>query len=123
MLKVNHTRMGNVAVLCLKGKIVLGETVALRRAVLTQLDADVVVLDLARVNTIDAGGLGVLLEMRQHTQSRGIEFRLMNVTRLVGQVLEITRLSSVFGMLTEPEVGSRIRPRPFALVRQLAACA
>ena len=47
MLKVNHTRMGNVAVLCLHGKIVRGETVALRRAVLTQLDADVVVLDLA----------------------------------------------------------------------------
>ena len=123
MLKVNHTRMGNVAVLCLQGKIVRGETVALRRAVLTQLDADVVVLDLARVNTIDAGGLGVLLELRQHAQSRGIEFRLMNVTRLVGQVLEITRLNSVFHIGNERETLSRLLPPRFAPLRQLAACA
>ena len=123
MLTIGNTRMGNVAVLCLQGRIVRGETDDLRGAVLAQLDADVVVLDLARVNTIDAGGLGSLLDLREQTESRGIEFRLMNVTRLVGQVLEITRLSSVFGMLTEREVLSRIRPRPFAPVRQLAACA
>jgi anti-anti-sigma factor len=123
MLTIGNTRMGNVAVLCLQGRIVRGEADDLRGAVLAQLDADVVVLDLARVNTIDAGGLGSLLDLREQTESRGIEFRLMNVTRLVGQVLEITRLSSVFGMLTEREVLSRIRPRPFAPVRQLAACA
>ena len=123
MLTIDNTRMGNVAVLCLQGRIVRGEVDDLRGAVLAQLDADVVVLDLARVNTIDAGGLGSLLDLREQTESRGIEFRLMNVTRLVGQVLEITRLSSVFGMLTEREVLSRIRPRPFAPVRQLAACA
>ena len=123
MLTIGNTRMGNVAVLCLQGRIVQGEADDLRGAVLAQLDADVVVLDLARVNTIDAGGLGSLLDLREQTESRGIEFRLMNVTRLVGQVLEITRLSSVFGMLTEREVLSRIRPRPFAPVRQLAACA
>ena len=123
MLTIGNTRMENVAVLCLQGRIVRGEADDLRGAVLAQLDADVVVLDLARVNTIDAGGLGSLLDLREQTESRGIEFRLMNVTRLVGQVLEITRLSSVFGMLTEREVLSRIRPRPFAPVRQLAACA
>jgi anti-anti-sigma factor len=123
MLTIGNTRMGNVAVLCLQGRIVRGEADDLRGAVLAQLDPDVVVLDLARVNTIDAGGLGSLLDLREQTESRGIEFRLMNVTRLVGQVLEITRLSSVFGMLTEREVLSRIRPRPFAPVRQLAACA
>ena len=123
MLKVNHTRMGNVAVLCLQGKIVRGETVALRRAVLTQLDADVVVLDLARVNTIDAGGLGVLLQLRGRTEPRGIEFRLMNVTRLVGQVLEITRLNSVFNIATEREILASLRPRPFGPLRGLAACA
>ena len=123
MLTIGNTRMGNVAVLCLQGRIVRGEADDLRGAVLAQLDADIVVLDLARVNTIDAGGLGSLLDLREQTESRGIEFRLMNVTRLVGQVLEITRLSSVFGMLTEREVLSRIRPRPFAPVRQLAACA
>jgi len=96
MLKVQTTKLGKVALLLVQGKIVRGEIDALRRAVLAQTDASAVVLDLAKVNTIDAGGLGVLLELREHTQSRGIEFRLKNVTRLVRHVLEITHLNEVF---------------------------
>ena len=80
------------------------ETEVLRRTVLAQTDASVFVLDLARVNTIDAGGLGLMLELRQQTQSRGIEFRLKNVTKLVRQVLEITRLDSVFEMTAVSEL-------------------
>ena len=92
MLTIGNTRMGNVAVLCLQGRIVRREADDLRGAVLAQLDADVVVLDLARVNTIDAGGLGSLLDLREQTESRGIEFRLMNVTRLVSQVRWFRRM-------------------------------
>ena len=96
MLSIHTTKLGNVAVLFVQGQIVRGETDALRSTVLAQVEASAVVLDLAKVNTIDAGGLGVMLELREHTQSKGIEFRLKNVTRLVCGVLEITRLSSVF---------------------------
>jgi anti-anti-sigma factor len=64
------------------------------------------VLDFARVNRIDAGGLGVLLELREQTKARGIEFKLMNVTKLVKQVLEITRLDSVFEISSELELTS-----------------
>jgi len=100
MLKVHTTKLGNVTVLCVQGKIVHGQTELLRRAVLAHADASVIVLDLARVTTIDAGGLGVMLELREHTQSRGNEFRLKNVTRLVHHVLEITHLNEVFGGTT-----------------------
>ena len=100
MLSVQTTRLGNVAVLFVQGKILRGETDALRKTVLAQVDASAVVLDLAQVNTIDAGGLGLMLELREHTQSMGIEFRLRNVTRLVRRVLEITRLNEVFGGTT-----------------------
>jgi len=61
------------------------------------------VLDLARVNTIDAGGLGVMLELRADAESRGVEFRLRNVNRLVKQIFTITRLDSVFGISKEGE--------------------
>ncbi len=109
MMKVQTTRIGNVAVLCLRGKIVRGELDPLRQAVLAQKDANVVMLDLAQVSTIDAGGLGVMLQLRQQTESRGVEFRLRNVTKLVRRVLEITRLDSVFDvrpteMLPSPAV-------------------
>jgi anti-sigma B factor antagonist len=96
MLKINAQRLGRIAVLCVQGRIVRGETHKLRGAVLSEADASAVVLDLTRVSTIDAGGLGALLELRQHTESRGIEFRLQNVGKLVRQVLEITRLDTVF---------------------------
>jgi len=101
MLKVHTKKLGNVAVLSVQGKIVRGETQVLRNAVLTHTDASTVVLDLARVSAIDAGGLGVMLDLREQTQSKGIEFRIRNVTKLVRQVLEITRLDSVFEMTCE----------------------
>ena len=106
MLKVDTKNLGSVAILCLQGRIVNGETAALRNALHRQSDVSAVVLDLARVSTIDAGGLGVMLELREETQSKGIDFRLMNVTKLVSKVLEITRLNSVFEVTTGAEISS-----------------
>src|SRR5215468_9330015 len=104
MLKVQTTNFGSVAVLCVQGRIVRAETEVLRNAVLAQRKVSVVVLDVARVSMIDGGGLGLLLELRQHTESSGIEFRLKNVTKLVRQVLEITRLDTVFDISWGKEV-------------------
>lgn len=66
----------------------------------------VIVLDFSRVKGIDAHGLGVLLDLRQELQSKGIEFRLMNVTKLVRQVLAITKLNTVFQLTTEAEMAA-----------------
>jgi len=104
MLKVQTTNFGSVAVLCVQGRIVRAETEVLRNAVLAQRKVNVVVLDLAWVSMIDAGGLGLLLELRQHTESSDIEFRLKNVTKLVRQVLEMTRLDTVFDISVGKEV-------------------
>lgn len=104
MLGVTISNYGNILTLCLRGKIVIGEAGILRKVVEAQTQSDVIVLDLARVTAIDAHGLGVLLELRQHAESKGIEFRLMNVNELVGRVLEITRLNSVFNIGTERKV-------------------
>ena len=96
MLNVHAKNLGTVAVLCLQGQIVNGETEVLRNAVQSLSEVSAVILDLARVTTVDAGGLGVMLALREQAESRGIRFRLMNVTKQVGRVLEITRLDSVF---------------------------
>jgi len=96
MLKVQAKNLGTVAVLCLQGQIVTGETEILRNAVQSQSEVSVVILDLARVTTIDAGGLGVMLALREHVESKGIRFELMNVTKWVSRVLEVTCLNSVF---------------------------
>ena len=103
MLGVTISTHGNVVILCLRGKIVIGKTGILRKVVEAQTKSCVIMLDLSRVTAIDAHGLGVLLELRQHAESTGVEFRLMNVTKLVGRVLEITRLNSVFNIVSEAE--------------------
>ncbi len=104
MLRVYTKKLGTVAIVCLQGRIVNGETAALRDAVDSQSNVSAVVLDLGRVSTIDAAGLGVLLELRERTQSRGIDFKIMNITKLVSRVLEITRLNSVFEITSGAEI-------------------
>ena len=104
MLKIYSKNLESVALLCLQGRIVNGATPDLRNAVNSQSDVTAIVLDLARVTTIDAHGLGVMLELREQIQSKGIRFKLMNVRPLVNRVLEITRLNSVFEVTTPEKI-------------------
>lgn len=107
MLRITAEKPGTVTILHLQGRIVNGvEEKSLRKAVLSQTDASAIVLDLAKVNTIDARGLGLLLELRDWTHARGVEFRLVNVTKLVQQVLELTELNSVFEISAQPQCSS-----------------
>jgi anti-anti-sigma factor len=99
MLNVAIEKRDYTTTLRLRGRIVTGvPTKSLREVVYAQRDARKVILDLAQVDLIDAAGLGALLEMRVWAQSHGIEFKLINVTRRVREVLAITRLDFVFGI-------------------------
>ena len=127
MLKVQSRNLGNVAFLCMQGQIVIGETETLRNAVRSQSDArsdvSTVVLDLARVSTVDAGGLGVMLQLREQVQAKGIGFKLMNVSKLVGTVLEVTRLDSVFEVTSGVEFFPAATRRQPASAMRFASCA
>jgi anti-sigma B factor antagonist len=113
MLKVHTQKIGDITMLRLIGQLVNGETDALIKAVSLQSEVSTVVLDFARVSRIDAGGLGVLLRVREQILSRGVELRLMNVTKLVQQILELTRLNTVFEVTTEQELlNSTVEMRP-----------
>ena len=121
MLKIYARNLGTVAILSLQGQIVHGETDHLRHAVRSLSDASAVKLDLARVTTVDAGGLGVLLELREQVQSKGMRFEIMNVTNQLRRVFEITRLDSVFKITSTVGVFPAVsRRKP---VRALASCA
>jgi anti-anti-sigma factor len=110
MLKVRTEKFGDVTVLHCTGRIVSGDAIeTLGNNVFAQADANCVVIDLNKVGLIDAGGLGALLKLREWTQSRGIEFRITNVTKLVQQVLEMTRLDTVFVTEAEHEKSSAAR--------------
>jgi anti-anti-sigma factor len=117
MLKIDAKNFGNVAVLGLQGQIVNGETEILREFVQSLSEVSVIKLDLARVTTVDAGGLGVMLALREQVESKGIRYELMNVPRRVSRVLELARLDSVFRITSVVEFlppVSRSRRAPFA---------
>jgi anti-anti-sigma factor len=123
MLKVHAKNLGNVAVLCLQGRIVNGETENLRNAVQSVSEARAVILDLARVTTVDARGLGVMLELREQAEAKGIRFELMNVTKLVSTVLEVTRLDSVFEITAGVEFFPAVSHGRRTSVAAFASCA
>ena len=97
MLKIIVQKLGDISVLRCHGRIVAGDAGSiLRNAVLSQGLTGMLVIDLARVERIDAGGLGILLGLRESARSRAIMFKLMNATKRVEEILELTHLQSVF---------------------------
>jgi anti-anti-sigma factor len=123
MLKVHAKNLGTVAVLCLQGQIVNGETETLRRALHSVSGVSAVILDFARVTTIDAGGLGVMLELRELAESKGIRFELMNVSKQISRVLEVTRLDSVFQITSGVEFFPAVSRSRRTSVAAFASCA
>ena len=123
MLTVNSKNLGICSILCLKGRIVRGELDVLRKAVVSQTEVRAVILDLTRVTTIDAGGFSLLLELREYTQSKGIDFKLINLHQLVSKLFEITRLNTVFEVSCAGEVSAQVALEPRFPLRERAVCA
>jgi anti-anti-sigma factor len=131
MLNVQAKRLGSVAVLSLQGQVVNGETEILRDAVLSLSESpfgiSAIKLDLARVTAVDAGGLGVMLTLREQAESKGIRFELVNVNKRISMVLKLTRLDSVFqvtsGIEFFPAVSRNQRAALAVHATPLASCA
>ena len=123
MLKVHAKNLGTATVLCLQGHIVIGDTETLRNVVQSLSETSSVILDLTRVTTVDAHGLGVMLELRERMLERGIRFELMNVSESMSWVLEITRLDSVFQITSGVEFFPQVSRDSRARVAALRPCA
>ena len=123
MLTLHAKKLDAVVVLSLQGKIVNGETEVLNNAIGMLSDVSAVKLDLARVSTIDARGLGVMLELREQANAKGIRFELMNVTTQVSRVLKIARLDSVFQISPAVEFLPAFQRSRRTPVAALASCA
>ena len=96
MLNVERRNLGTVSLLNLDGNVVIGETGPLHEIVQTLPAASSVVMDLSRVRMVDAHGLGVLLQLREQSQARGMQLELTNVSNQLRELFRITRLDSVF---------------------------
>ena len=92
-----QTKDGILIVDCI-GRIVFGEESSLLRDSLKKavLENNRIVLNLGEVNYIDSGGLGTLVALRTTAQNAGGTIKLTNLTKRVSDLLQITKLLTVF---------------------------
>jgi anti-sigma B factor antagonist len=91
--------LDGITVLALDGRIVLGEeTVTLREKVKSLLTEGKknIVLDLKNVSMIDSSGLGTLVAINSSAKAAGATMRLCNLSSRTDELLQMTRLLTVF---------------------------
>src|SRR3954467_8460166 len=89
----------DITIVDLKGRITLGEgSVTLRDAVhdLLSKGKKRILLNLGNVNYIDSSGIGELVSAYTAAQQQGGELKLLNVTKKIHGLLQITKLYTVF---------------------------
>jgi anti-sigma B factor antagonist len=98
-VKISTRNHGDIVVLDLAGKLVLGSgDVSLRGAMLDLLEdgARKLLINLESVKTIDSSGLGELIRCQSTAARHGATIKLLNVNLKVYQLLTMSRLIGVF---------------------------
>ena len=103
-LRATHRDAGQSTVVDLSGKITLGEGSALLRKTVRGLLDDKrtrIVLNLADVDYIDSSGIGELVSAYTTVKGRGGDLKLLHLTKKVHDLLQLTKLYTVFDVYTE----------------------
>src|SRR5690348_2835603 len=97
-LKISTRMMDGVTIVDCEGRIVFGDESSLLRERVKDLlkDTKQIVINLSRVSYIDGGGLGTLVGL--YTSARGVggTIKLANLTHRVTELLQVTKLVTVF---------------------------
>ncbi len=102
MLNVTVEDRNDIVVLHCTGRIVRGEETALLCAASRQ-HGRTVVIDLGRVDAVDAAGIGMLVSL----QAAGIYLKLINPNQHVREMLGVTHLDSIFEVC-EPRLAQEL---------------
>jgi anti-sigma B factor antagonist len=98
------------AVVDVSGQITLGDGSALLRKTIRELleqGHKHILLNLGEVNYIDSAGIGELVSGFTTVKNRGGELKLLNLNRRVRDVLQLTKLYTVFDVHTEEAAAVR----------------
>ena len=104
-LKLNTRVEKGVTVVDCDGRIVFGEESALLRDTLKKMmvENSQIVLNLGRISYIDSGGLGTLVALYTSAQTAGGAVKLANLTQRVDDLLQVTKLLTVFEVYDSEE--------------------
>jgi len=107
-VKLNTRQVGDVSVVDVAGRITLGEgSAALREAMrdLIAKNQKKILLNLGEVNYIDSSGIGELVSGFTSVSNSGGTLKLLNLNKRVKDLLQITKLYTVFDV-HEDEAGA-----------------
>jgi anti-sigma B factor antagonist len=106
-LTIDHREVQGVRVLNLSGRIIAGPECDSVRSFIKEFLANHwsnILLDLANVTRIDSTGIGMLVEAVIVTTKEGGQLKLVNVPRLIHNILSTHRLLQAFDIYpTEKE--------------------
>ena len=98
-MKSNTRQVDGVTIVDLSGRITLGEGSVILRDVVRDLvgkGSKKILLNLGEVNYIDSSGIGELVSAFTSVRNHGGELKLLNLTKKVHDLLQITKLYTVF---------------------------
>ncbi len=98
-MKATNRQVDAVTIVDLSGRITLGEgSVVLRDTIrdLVSKGRNKILLNLGNVTYIDSSGIGELVSAFTTVRNQGGELKLLNLTKKVHDLLQITKLYTVF---------------------------
>ena len=107
-LTTSTRKLGGVIVVDCNGRIVLGEESATLRTVVKDLltQSRQIALELGEVAYIDSAGLGTLVGLYTSARAAGGDIKLANLSLRLRDLLQITRLYSVFEVFDTAEAAA-----------------
>ena len=98
-MKSSTRQIDGVTIVDLSGRITLGEGSVILRDTVRELmgkGSKKILLNLGDVNYIDSSGIGELVSAFTTVRNQGGELKLLNLTKKVHDLLQITKLYTVF---------------------------
>jgi anti-sigma B factor antagonist len=108
--KATARESGGATVVDLSGRITLGEGSAMLREMIRDLlnkGQKRIILNLGDVNYIDSSGIGELVSGFTTVKGRGGEMKLLHLTKKVHDLLQITKLYTVFDVHSDEDTAVR----------------
>lgn len=109
-LKITTRQVGDVVILDASGRITLGEGASHFRDALRDLQAkgnNRLLLNLGDVSYLDSSGLGELVSAYNAVQGGGGEMKLLHLSKRVHDLLQITKLITVFEVFDDEALALR----------------
>jgi anti-sigma B factor antagonist len=97
-LSLEHRRVGDATIVTCKGRLVAGAETAALQGLLDELmpKGGYLVLHLGEVDSLDSGGLGLLVRYLMHAKRSNVTLSVCALSPKIEEVLRVTKLRPVF---------------------------